>query len=188
MTLFIGVFSFCVNIKALGCTTLHNSSDRQLNQVVNIKNGEIKATCKPNIIFSTIIGSCVAVCLADKVNKVYGINHFMLPGENWQKANDPKFGITATNLLIEKMIKKGANMKNIEAKVFGGANTLTWDAYGVGKFNAEFIHKFLDVLKIPIVTSDLGGSFGRKILFDCNNWHVSVKKIELELIETIGRG
>jgi chemotaxis protein CheD len=168
--------------------TLNSFSDHKLNQVINIKNGEIKATGKSNIIFSTIVGSCVAVCLADNSNQVYGINHFMLPGENWQKTKDPKFGITATNLLIEKMIKKGANLKNIEAKVFGGANTLTWDAYGVGKFNAEFILKYLDFIKIPIITSDLGGNYGRKISFYCNRWHVSVKKIDREPFEQTGRG
>lgn len=166
---------------------MHNYNDRKLNRVISIISGEFKATGKSNTVFSTIVGSCVAVCLADNVNKVYGINHFMLPGENWQKTNDPKFGITATNLLIENMIKKGAGLKNIQAKVFGGANTLTWDAYSVGKFNAEFIQKYLVLRKIPIVTRDLGGNFGRKISFYCNRWHVIVEKINMEPLEQAGR-
>jgi chemotaxis protein CheD len=75
---------------------------------------------------STILGSCVAVCLYDPIAQIGGINHFMLPFWNGQGLASPKYGNIAIERLVEKMISLGCKKNNLKAKVFGGGETSSW--------------------------------------------------------------
>lgn len=150
----------------------------KLNRVVQkIYLGELFCTTKPNMVLSTLVGSCVCVCLADKINGIYGINHFMLPEKNFRQSDDPRYGEGATNLLIIQMLEKGANRQLLEAKVFGAGKLIENENSTISKSNADFIEKFLDNLKIPIILSDLGGNYGRVISYFCDTQEVIVEKI-----------
>ncbi len=48
---------------------------------VNIVQGEYHTTNDPEVVLTTILGSCVAACLHDPVARLGGMNHFLLPGE-----------------------------------------------------------------------------------------------------------
>jgi len=48
---------------------------------VHIIQGEFFVSDDPNIIATTILGSCVAACVRDPIAGVGGINHFLLPGK-----------------------------------------------------------------------------------------------------------
>lgn len=83
--------------------------------------GEYHA-CHKKPIFSTILGSCVATCLWDPVHHVMGMNHFLLANTQSQR-RDPllfsqagRYGIHAMELLINAMLKKGAERKHLQQK------------------------------------------------------------------------
>lgn len=153
--------------------------DSKINRMVSeILAGELICTDNPSLVLTTLLGSCVSVCLADKVNGVFGMNHFMLPGKLGQTQHiNSKYGTFATDLLIAEMIKKGAEKKFMEAKVFGAGKVLDNLIFDVAKSNAEFTQRYLAALRIPVIASDLGNNYGRKILFFCNTGDVYVKKI-----------
>jgi chemotaxis protein CheD len=115
----------------------------------------------------TILGSCVAVCLWDRVNKIGGMNHFLLP-ETVNKSNSLKGGIASTRLLIKLMLSKSPNPKNIDARVFGGANRFFKEEsfLHVGLQNVEAAKNVLFEAGIPIFYHDTGGELGRKIYFN----------------------
>lgn len=46
---------------------------------VHVGQGEHHVTSDPNVVLSTILGSCVAMCLRDPYAGVGGMNHFLLP-------------------------------------------------------------------------------------------------------------
>ena len=73
---------------------------------------------------TTVLGSCVAVCLYDPVKKTGGMNHYMLPLWNGQGLATPKFGNIALEKLTERMTILGSIQTNLKAKVFGGADVL----------------------------------------------------------------
>jgi len=82
---------------------------------------------RSDVVLSTTLGSCVAVCLYDPFQKVVGMNHIMISREE-NKVNklfcfqeDGKYGDSAMDLLVHEMINQGAVLKNMLAKVFGGA-------------------------------------------------------------------
>ena len=46
---------------------------------VHVGQGEHYVTSDPAIMLTTILGSCVAMCLRDPLAGVGGMNHFLLP-------------------------------------------------------------------------------------------------------------
>ena len=126
----------------------------------------------------TILGSCVSVCLWDKKTKTGGMNHYLLP-ETINDANSLDGGINATRFLIQSMIRKFSTIKNMEAKVFGGANRffIEKNFLNVGVQNVEAAKFALDEAGIHIVEQDTGGRAGRKIYFNTFTGKVHVLKV-----------
>lgn len=153
-------------------------------QVVTIYPGEYYSTGGDEMI-STVLGSCISVVLYDHENGVGGINHYMLAldaGEAPDSHPLPgKFGVYAIDLLLHDIRKKGAVTANIEAKVFGGGNIFNMAAGSgtqVGDANSHFAFNYLRKLGIPVVKSDTGGPFPRKIFFDKTTCKVYMKYID----------
>ena len=96
---------------------------------------------------------------------------------------DGKYGSCAMDLLMDVMLKQGAVLKNMLAKVFGGASLLKpYDAcsleYCIGDENARFAMNYLTINSIPIITKAVGGDQGRVIRFYSSDFSVWVKKIK----------
>jgi len=127
----------------------------------------------------TILGSCVAVCLWDPVLKIGGINHYMLPLWNGHGLASPRYGNIAIEKLIEKMINLGSSHENIKAKIFGGAEVLEVEkvTFNIGLRNIELAIEFLAEKRIPIISSSVGGKFGRKILYFSETGEVRLKYV-----------
>lgn len=126
----------------------------------------------------TIVGSCVTVCLWDRKTKRGGMNHFMLPSVD-DVTNLMNGGVSATRILIKSMVDKMSEIKNLEAKIFGGGNKFFSDNFlVVGNQNVEVARRVLNEAGIAIVLQNTGGVFGRKVYFDTLTGNVSVITIE----------
>lgn len=123
---------------------------------------------------TTVLGSCVSVCLYDAISKKGGINHYMLPLWNGKGLASPKYGNIAIEQLIEKMIGEGVQKENLVAKVFGGANQ-TNSSMQIGNRNIQVALDLLRKHKIKVVAKSVGGEIGRKIIFDTNSGEVRLK-------------
>ena len=126
------------------------------------------------MIFNTVFGSCVSVCLWDSKNKSGGMNHFMLPYWNGNGLASPKYGNIAIAQLIKKMMELHSNPYNLVAKVFGGARMLKDQSniFDIGRRNTELAHELLLHEKIRVVAESTGGEKGRKIFFNTNTGEV----------------
>ncbi len=151
-----------------------------MKKTVTIQIGEYHVTDQPTVI-STVLGSCVAVCLYDQLLGIGGMNHIMLPGKaELHNYNNPtRFAINAMELLIDGLMKLGARKNCMAAKVFGGAQVISvlGDQNLVGLKNVEFVIDYLDVEKIRISNYSVGGNVTRKIFFHTDTCEVMVKKI-----------
>jgi len=138
---------------------------------LNIIQGEWKVAEDPDLVITTILGSCVAACIRDPIAGVGGMNHFLLPGtgDSMNSGGDAsRFGVHLMELLINGLLKKGARRDRLEAKIFGGAKTISTFS-NVGEQNARFATQFLADERIPLVGSSTGGDHGRKLEY----WPVS---------------
>lgn len=130
----------------------------------HISQGEYASSDGSGRPISTILGSCVATCLHDPEAGVGGMNHFLLPEANGSAAPAASFGINAMELLINDLIKKGADRRRLTAKVFGGARMIA-GLSDVGAKNAAFVLDFLKREGIPCTGQSLGGTQARRIQF-----------------------
>ena len=139
--------------------------------------GTLLADRQPHLV-TTVLGSCVAVCFWDKKSGVGGINHFMLPFWNGKGLPTPKFGNVAIDKLLHKVRKLSDDSNEIVAKVFGGATM--WGnvdgSFMVGERNIELARKMLKEERIKIVSIDVGGVQGRKIIFNTQTGKVLLKR------------
>ena len=163
---------------------MHNKFNQKFKRKsYEIYAGEYFVTSEKNIVIQTLLGSCVAACLQDDINQITGINHFMLPGQSRSKElrynDDYRYGINSMEILINTMMKKGAQRKNLKAKVFGGGRVLQNSLNRVSKSNVKFIKEFLEMEEIPLLNHDLGGIVGRKIILLPDSFKVYLKKIEI---------
>lgn len=126
----------------------------------------------------TLLGSCIAVCLHDKVLRVGGINHYMLPLWNGEGLESPRYGNIAIEALLNKLLAMGSSKVNIVAKVFGGASQFENTIINVGERNIQVAESMLERLRIPVRGASLGGALGRKILFNTYSGQVMMKTIE----------
>jgi chemotaxis protein CheD len=116
---------------------------------------------------TTVLGSCVAVCLFDARQKVGGINHFLLPDH----CNDPvaagRYGPSATQKLLDRMFALGARAETMTARLVGGANVLSALRItpSLGSRNAEVAADVLTAAGVLITALDIGGGHGRKLVF-----------------------
>ena len=142
--------------------------------------GEYYYTSKDMLIV-TVLGSCVAACIRDRVSGLGGMNHFMLPdggdGDSPVSAS-MRYGTYAMEVLINQLLKSGARRENMEAKVFGGGAVLRgFSAINVGERNAEFVLKYLRNEKMRITAEDLNDIYPRKVYFFPRTGKVLVKKL-----------
>jgi chemotaxis protein CheD len=137
--------------------------------------GAIFTHHKPHEV-STVLGSCVSVCLWDSHLKIGGINHFMLPFWNGDGLASPKYGNIAIEKLIEKMMALGSRKTNLAAKVFGGAKQLeTGNFFNVGERNIAIASELLKEYNIAIASQNTGGDRGRKLIFRTHSGEVFMK-------------
>ena len=90
------------------------------------------------------------------------------------------------------MLNRCATSDTLEAKVFGGCNSLyANDIYKVGERNIAIALAVLKAFEIRVVAKHVGGSHGRKIVFNTATGKVRVEilsKTAIEINEEINKG
>ena len=130
-------------------------------------------------IVTTVLGSCVSVCLWDPLKKIGGINHYMLSLWNGEGLASPRYGNIAIAKLIERMLELGCNKRNLRAKIFGGGEMfkVTSTLMNIGERNITLAQNMLSEEKIPIIASDVGGKNGRRIIYHTATGTITMKRL-----------
>lgn len=128
----------------------------------------------------TNVGSCVALCIHDRVNKCGGLAHIMLPSSHIAR-NDvlpSKYADTAVPTLVEAIQEVGTSSPCLSAKIAGGANmfpTLTSDVLNIGVKNIEAVKEALTLNGVKLLAEDIMGTYGRRVTFDVVTGAVCVR-------------
>ncbi|MBN2852571.1 MAG: chemotaxis protein CheD [Clostridia bacterium] len=140
---------------------------------------DLKVAKDPDTIISYALGSCVGICLYDKVNKVAGLSHILLPYSDASKeiSNPMKFADTAIEILVRQMVQAGGKQTFLTAKIAGGANMFGWEGETVGDKNVTSVCNELKRLRIPLLASDVGLNYGRTVSIDATDGSVTIKAL-----------
>ena len=129
---------------------------------IKVQQGDVKASDDPTVVFSALVGSCIATCLYDPVARVGGMNHFLLaecPNEN---VDSMLLGINQMELLVNQILKLGGRKKNLKAKLFGG-NSMGIGYGNLGQKNADLAVSFLTDENIPIISASIAGNSAQRV-------------------------
>lgn len=140
-------------------------------EMIKVGMADLNICHAPDAITTLGLGSCVGIALYDSISRIAGLAHIMLPDSTQvrQNQNKAKFADTGIDLLIETMVKAGANRKMLTAKIAGGAQMFAFsgnsDMLRVGERNVSAVKGKLASLGIRILSEDTGLNFGRTVEF-----------------------
>lgn len=140
-------------------------------EMIKVGMADLNICHVPDAITTLGLGSCVGVALYDKSVKLAGLVHIMLPDSTQvrQNQNKAKFADTGIDLLIDMLVKEGANKNLLTAKIAGGAQMFAFsgnsDMLRVGERNVLAVKEKLNQLGIRILAEDTGENFGRTVEF-----------------------
>jgi chemotaxis protein CheD len=129
---------------------------------------------------TTIVGSCVAVCLWNPMLRTGGMSHHILAEWDGTGEKSCRYGDIAVETLVKKMLEVGSYVRNLQAHVFGGAcmfEAFRSREHHLGQANVEVAQTILAKHGVPILTLQTGGIRGRKITFELTYGTFTVKEI-----------
>lgn len=153
-------------------------ADEATRTRVYLHPGHSVVSVEPALV-TTILGSCVSVCLWDDRLRIGGITHYLLPQPISGGGDAARFGSTAIRHVIAELNRFGAT--RLVAKVFGGStmnSALAATGRDLGSQNVAVAVDELRTLGIPVTASDTGGTIGRKLIFQTDDGTAWVKFLE----------
>ncbi len=154
-----------------------------IDTVIKVGMADLNIAKAPEKLTTLGLGSCVGITLYDKANKLGGLAHIMLPSslEIKKNSNKAKFADTGIDELIEIMIKKGANKRNLVAKIAGGSQMFNFNSNNnilkIGERNVIATKQKLKEINIKVIAEDTGGNFGRTIVLDPEDGSLFIRTI-----------
>ena len=130
--------------------------------------GEYRISKQPEVV-ETLVGSCVTVCLYNKKTGHAAMNHFLQDRPASETGCDiGRYGTTATEYIINTLMKLDPEPGHYRAQIFGGANVVktTSDKASIGQVNSDTARKLLVDHRIRIIREEVGGARGRRVRFD----------------------
>lgn len=149
-----------------------------MSDIITVGVAQVRYSSAPTVL-RTILGSCVGICIYDRVKKIGGMAHILLPVNQKGNPNLDKYADTAIPMLVKTLLKEGAKKENLTAKIAGGASMFKFGsnlALGqIGDRNIEQTKLELQKLGIAILVEDVGGNLGRVIDFYLEDGRMKVK-------------
>lgn len=136
--------------------------------------GQISAGQAPDRL-KAVLGSCIGLVLYHPRLRTGVMAHIVLPSAEGREGTPGKFADTALPWMMQLLQQRGAAHGLIAklaggAKMFGGAGPLQ-----IGEANAEAVARLLQAAGIRVVGSDVGGTSGRRVTFDCEQGSLLVE-------------
>lgn len=144
--------------------------------------GEIVFSRPDSILLKALgLGSCIGLCVFDPTTKLGCLAHIVLPeAKSPDTAEVGKYANTAVSYVVGEMTARGALKSRMRAAIAGGAQLFSFegsaDRLDVGKRNIEAVKSLITQSKLRLVAEDVGGKFGRTVVFNSLTGEVTVKQ------------
>lgn len=156
---------------------------------IKVRISDYQISQSPNKLITVGLGSCIGTIVYDERSKVGGLSHIMLPDSapfiHKQPLKIEKFADLAIPRMVTELRKKTPNAR-LKAKIVGGANMFGFQMKGsasaVGERNIEAVEAVLRELSIPIIAKEVGGSCGRTMIVNLENFETTVRIVNHQII------
>ena len=126
-----------------------------------------------------VVSSGVAITLYDKKLQTGGMSHYVFPYRRGAEST-ATYAAPAIVSLVDLLIGRGSKKEDLEAQLFGGAMNQESDRFveELAEENVNVGLEILDKLGIPVASTDIGGTRGRKLIFYPESGEVVVAKVD----------
>ncbi len=144
---------------------------------------EFKIASAPVELVTYGLGSCLGITVFDPEIGLGGLAHTLLPKPRagMDDSRKSKFVDSSIRLMVAELVENGASMKRLQAKLFGGANMFEalqeWSGESIGQRNISCARETLEEMGIEVLAEDVGGNFGRTLIFIIESVKVTVKSV-----------
>jgi chemotaxis protein CheD len=150
-------------------------------KAISIIGGEFAiASDESEVAIATLLGSCVAMMFYDKVQKVRGMNHFLLPTSGGF-TDSFKYGLNSVETMLNSMYKLGCKKEHLEVKIVGGAAVIA-SSNNIGEKNVNFARDFCRSENIRVSSEHVHGDHGRMVLL-ANEFKTFIRFVTNSAIE-----
>lgn len=145
-------------------------------QRIQILGGDCVISSDPNVLLTTVLGSCVTTCLYDPVAKVGGMNHYLLPLGSGHEPEHMRgrYGNLAIKMLLDELEAAGADPRRLRAKLYGGGRMFL-SSRDIGEMNSRLALAQMQAERVQVVAASLGGTSPRIISFQPATGRCSLK-------------
>lgn len=161
-------------------SSYRRNTGRSYNVGVNdyyLKPGHILLNQQDTIV-KTTLGNSVAVVIYDKLNRIGGMTHFIKPATRNRRNATAQYGNVAVGALCRMIKNLGAKSENLVAQIIGGATNSRVKDKGLGRKNVEAAREILFRFGIPVISEDIGGLLGRKVMYHSGTNELVVYKVD----------
>lgn len=153
-----------------------------MSEYLEVSMGKYSLSASPNVLTTSGVGSCMAVCLYDRSTQKGSLAHVMLPRHpappQTPLEDDFKYADIAIAVMVSELEKVGVKRSSLTAKIVGGANMfpgIAGRSEKPGEKNIHAVKEVLEALNIPVAADSTGGTNGRSLSFDLSNGIVAIK-------------
>jgi len=154
---------------------------------IYLKPGELCISKEP-VVVTTVLGSCVSVTFFHRSSGIAAICHVLQPKcpHSLQCTLDCSMRFRYAVCTIEEMSRQiktfSLRPKEIEVKLFGGAAMIGSQRLekfnnSIGQQNVKAAMETISNCGLTLKVMDVGGTFGRKIIFDTESGEVLMKRL-----------
>lgn len=152
------------------------------NGMVHVRPGDVEVAGAGGVLATLGLGSCVAVAVHDPASRLGALCHAMLPDPLPGRSAEPagRFTSLAVPALIDALVAAGAARPRLRAWLVGGATmfpVFATESEAIGGRNVRAARDALESLRVPIVSEDIGGTYGRSVYFSIAEGTVEVKSV-----------
>jgi chemotaxis protein CheD len=142
------------------------------------------AVAKNDGVLRTLVGSCIGIALYDRVHKVAGLVHVVLPASRDDSQPPGKFVDTAIPALVREMTRLAGVGIRPTARFAGGANMFATAAVRtIGEQNIDATERVLSEMGIAVVGRHCGGDQGRRMSLDSTSGVITIEIVGQDPIE-----
>ena len=152
-----------------------------MSATIKVGIADLNVAQSPDILVTYALGSCVGICLYDRVKKIAGLSHIMLPDSTVTHGavQIARFADTAIPKLVQQMVARGATKRVLTAKIAGGARMFASannsSLSNIGQRNVQAVKEALAKQGIPIIAEDTGKDYGRTLFFNTEDGIMHIK-------------
>lgn len=160
-----------------------------VNEELHVGISEYKIAQAPTRLITVGLGSCIGTIIYDEASHIGGLSHIMLPDSqpflHKREIKPEKFADLALPAMVAELEQK-IRRPRFQAKIVGGANMFQFQtlnaARNIGQRNIEAVEEVLARLNIPIVAKHVGGSAGRTMIVDLQDFKTMVRQVKQEIV------